>query len=184
MLIFFTLIDDEGDIHKFEQLYHLYRQYMFAVCNSILHDSHSAEDAVQDSLLYIAKNMKKIKDIESRETKNLVQIISRCRAIDIYRKNQKHNHLNLDEIGTYFTSDDSIDLSLIQNERIREIADAILSLPVIYSRALELLIYYGLSQHDIAELSGVSYSTIKSRIKTGRKMLAQELHRRGITVEE
>ena len=47
----FTIIDDENDKDKFEELYLKYRQRMYAIAYSILRNLHDAEDAVGHAFL-------------------------------------------------------------------------------------------------------------------------------------
>ena len=87
MLIYLSLIDSQEDISKFENVYNTYKNRMYYVANSILKDSHLAEDAVHMAFLRIINNLDKIGDIDSHKTKGLVVIIVKNIAIDIYRKN-------------------------------------------------------------------------------------------------
>ncbi|MDL2301083.1 sigma-70 family RNA polymerase sigma factor [Lachnospiraceae bacterium OttesenSCG-928-D06] len=175
--LYLALIDEYDDKKRFEQLFHLFKQDIFHISYKILKDNHAAEDATQETFIYIARNIKKIDDIYSKKTKNFIYIIAKNRAIDIYRKRRDELPLHLD---TYleFQNYHDIDFEIIENEQIKAVAKVIASLPITYSRALELNLFYGLSRHEIADLLGISYNAVKLRILRGRKLLIKELRKR------
>ena len=57
-MLYAAVIDDAEDIKKLEKIYYEYREQMFFVANKILRDSYEAEDAVQNALLGIARNIR------------------------------------------------------------------------------------------------------------------------------
>lgn len=56
--MYMSFIDSEDDREKFEIIYHEYRKRMVSVAYSILHNNEDAEDAVHETFIRIAKNMK------------------------------------------------------------------------------------------------------------------------------
>ena len=82
---------ESNSYHKIEQLYTLYEQKMYVIAYSILNNSWQAEDAVSDAFVKIIKNLHKIKDIKSDQTKKFIIRIIQNTAIDLYRKNQKES---------------------------------------------------------------------------------------------
>ena len=89
MLVFYTLlIEEESDKAKFEKIYTLYKKKMWYAANSVLNDSHLAEDAVHNAFIGIAKNMKRIDDADSHKTLSYVITAAKNAAIDILRKNK------------------------------------------------------------------------------------------------
>lgn len=59
LFLYMSLIDDENDKSKFEQLYYMYDKLMMNVAMSKLHDIDMAEDVLQDSWLYTQSILKK-----------------------------------------------------------------------------------------------------------------------------
>ena len=58
MLMFYmALIDDKEDQCRFERIYYSYRKQMVLVADRVLHNQSDAEDAVQDALVRIARNI-------------------------------------------------------------------------------------------------------------------------------
>lgn len=91
MIIYLTMIEDEQERSKFEQLYYLYRQTMFYVANSILKDEHLAEDTVHQAFIKLVDHLEKIEDVESHKTKGFCVIIVKHIAIDLLRQKKKES---------------------------------------------------------------------------------------------
>ena len=68
MLVYLAVLETEQEKTKFEQLYLTYRQTMFHVANSVLHDTQLAEDAVHQAFLRIMDHMGNISKIECPQT--------------------------------------------------------------------------------------------------------------------
>lgn len=65
LLLYTVMIEDKPDQLRFEQIYFAYRKQMLFVANRVLHNTHEAEDAVQNALLSIAKNIKTVPQDEN-----------------------------------------------------------------------------------------------------------------------
>ena len=89
--LYLSLIDKQEEKNRFEELYYRYRNLMYYIAYQVLHQDRDSEDAVQEALFRIAKNMDKVKDIASTETKNFVAIITKREAMKIYDKKKKRD---------------------------------------------------------------------------------------------
>ena len=87
MIMYMSLIDNEDDKIKFEDIYGKYKKMMFWIANQILNDERDIEEVVQDSFIKIIRNLDKIEKINSKKTKSFISIIVKNTAIDVYRKN-------------------------------------------------------------------------------------------------
>ncbi len=96
---------------KFELLHDKY--LMLKVAYDILGDTHLAKNAVHEAFIKLAKNMNKVGEVSTRETKRYLLTIVKNTSIDIYRKRtlQMQNEIYVDELGesdtplTYVESD-------------------------------------------------------------------------------
>lgn len=84
--MYMSFIDSEDDREKFEIIYHEYRKRMFSVAYSILHNNEDAEDAVHETFIRIAKNMKAIDDPRSQKTSAYVITAAKNNAINLFNK--------------------------------------------------------------------------------------------------
>jgi RNA polymerase sigma-70 factor (ECF subfamily) len=181
-------MEKKDHIHKIiDFLYHEYRQFIYNICYSILKDYHSAQDARQDALIYINELIKRgqihMHNYQTVEVKRLIAHITKCRAINIYRKKSKAPVLVGERAFLwqyYGATAASMDECLIAKERTAEILAAILDLPPIYRDSLVLFYQYEYSRTEISHLLGISYNAAKLRIARGKRILSHFLRERGI----
>lgn len=93
LALYMSFIDDEDDRTKFEIIYRTYRKRMVLTADSVLHNKDDAEDAVHDTFIKIARNMKSIDDPESDKTLSYVIKATRNNAINLLNKNNRRNEL-------------------------------------------------------------------------------------------
>ena len=67
MIMYMSLIDNEDDKIKFEDIYNKYKKMMFWIANQILNDERDIEEVVQDSFIKIIRNLDKIEKINSKK---------------------------------------------------------------------------------------------------------------------
>ena len=72
MIMYMSLIDNEDDKIKFEDIYNKYKKMMFWIANQILKDERDIEEVVQDSFIKIIRNLDKIEKINSKKTKSFI----------------------------------------------------------------------------------------------------------------
>lgn len=174
MLPLYTLIIEEDDDKiKFEKIYTLYRKKMWYAANSVLSDAYLAEDAVHNAFIGIAKNIKRIKDVDSPKTLSYVITASKNCAIDILRKNKNLSETNIDEL---FDVDDKNNGSFDSTFETEDfIANALAAMPAVYRDVLYLLIVEQLSEKEIARLLGKKPGTVHQQVRRGRAILREEL---------
>lgn len=87
--MYLSTLDTAEKKDKFEALYYEYRDIMYNFAFRILNDSYLAEDAVHNAFLKLLKNLDKIKELKSKETKTYLLIIVRNTSYNIWKKNCK-----------------------------------------------------------------------------------------------
>ena len=175
--------EEESDVDKIGVMYDKYRIMMYKEAFKILKDDGLAEDTVHQSFLKLMNNIEKIDIHEENKTRNLLIIIARNTAIDIYKKrlylNQNSNSLDFelgedDEGPIDYVEPSKI---VIDKETVNKVTKAIGDLPEIYRDVLLLEKVYGNTREEIAELLNISYETTKKRSLRARNMLAEALER-------
>lgn len=167
--IYLSMIEDIEDKKKFESLYLLYRQDMYAVAYKILNNVHDAEDAVHQAFLKIANNFEKILDIDCPKTKAYVVIIVRNTSIDIYKQNKKNsvNSTSIDtEVGNFIE-----DESFFNEINYKSLVSKIGCLPDVYKDVLYLKYVQGYDNVEISNLLAVSKDTTYKRIQRAKSLL-------------
>lgn len=178
LAMYMSLIEDDRDKIKFENIYYSYRKQMITVANEILRNETLSEDAVQNALLGIAECIKNIQDSNANMLKAYVLTAARNAAINLLKKEKKHEHqripLNLAnrEIGS--------DVSLDYAEQVRI---AISRLPLLYKEVLMLYYVQEMSYGQMAKLLGRKPDALRQQVSRGRKMLNQALQEEGVNIE-
>ena len=162
------MLETPEEKSKFEQIYLEYRGLMFHVAYEILQNEQDAEDAVHQALLKIAERINKIEDLKSPKTQSYVVTIVENKAIDQYRKQQKHQTAELI---------DDIQGMDMQYEGDNDLTKCILKLPARYREMLLLRYHHGYTVKEIAKMLGLSLPAaikLDQRAKNKLKKLCEE----------
>ena len=170
--LFLNLIDSEEGKSKFESIYFTYHDFLFKVAKSVTGNHHDAEDALQNALFVIAKNVDKIKTEDANRVKVYLKTIVRNSAIDLIRARKRKAFL---DIETVEIADDNMIEEIEERELDNQVRRQILSMPVIYREVLVLNIINGLSPSQIADVLSLSINTVNTRLRRGRKKLEEIL---------
>lgn len=168
MLIYLAMIDSPNDQAKFERVYNKYRYLMLHVAYKILQNHHDAEDAVHQAFISIIENIDKISEVNSPKTRSYIVIITERKAIDLLRKNQKHQILEFNE---------DINGVAIPHEMDNPIARAIANLPAQHREILLLRYHNGFSAKEIASILNISDSGVRKLIARAKTELQKELEK-------
>lgn len=161
MLIYLSMIENEEDKEKFEEVYALWHDKMYGVAMKDLKNPHDAEDVLIEAFTYIAKNMDKIDDPKSKKTLSYVCVVTKHFAIDEIRRRKRVTLVNYDDlayaIGSFKMTDDTL-------------TNAILKLPEKHRQIIFLKYYHGYAVKEIAKMYGMKYDATQKllfRIKKG-----------------
>ncbi len=171
MLIYLQMIDEPQDRHKFVKVYEAYVKLMFYVANEILHNSHDAEDAVQQAFISIAKNMKNISEVECPKTRSYIVTIVENKAIDLLRAKVRRGEIELNEdaggLSIEYTGDNSL-------------AACILKLPVRYREVILLKYEQGYNTREIAKILKLTESNAGKLLQRAKNKLEELCREEGI----
>ena len=171
MLIYLMMIDSEEEQSKFEKIYKSYQRAMFYIAYKILHNEQDAEDAVHQAFIKIVENIDKIEEVLCPKTKGYVVTIAENKAIDIYRKKQKLQSLELNEtiVGTEvdYHGEDTL-------------TKCILNLPPNYREIILLKYLHGYSTKEIAKIMGISCSNASKLDQRAKKRLEELCKKEGL----
>ena len=171
--VYMALLETEEDRERFDKLYRQHREQLFRIALSVMKDICSAEDVVSEVFMIIAKNFSALRKKTDRELFGYIAIITRNRAIDIYRRQKS-------EAETVTFDEAYSQTELMQNAPTGETDEAlklILRLSEEHRDILILKYYYGFSMHEVADMLKLPYDTVKSRMKRAKKLLKDELNK-------
>ena len=170
LLYCLSLIEDQIQKTRFEQLYVAHRRAMLYAAQGILREQPLAEDAVQEAFLRVLHHMEKIDDPISHKTRAFLVVIVRNISLTLYNKRKGRNESTLDE--TYLEADiwaeipaDSDNMVL---EKLRE-------LPALYAHTMALRYLYELDDRECARLLNISEAAVRKRLERGRNLLKESL---------
>lgn len=171
MFIYLQMIEDPQDRSKFEQLYLHYKGLMHYTANKILRNDQDAEDAVHEAFVALIENIQKISDIQCHKTKSYVVTIVENKAIDLYRKKQRHPTGAFMEELQGVTAEYELDDGLTQ---------CILKLPARYREVILLRYEQGVPDGEIAKLLGISQPTVRKLAQRAKDSLETICREEGV----
>lgn len=178
MLIYLSLIEEEDDKSKFEEIYKSYGKTMFYVANDILKNYAQAEDVVHTSFIKIINNLDKIDEVNCNKTKGFIVTIVKNTAIDEYRKNKREKE-KIEKV-----MDSQIFQASEEIETMSSIEIAILKLPDKYKTVFSLRYVQGLNDKEISNILNIKQSTVRSRILRGKNKLQKILEEMKVSTNE
>lgn len=178
LAIYMSYIEDEIGRNKFEKIYYKYRNLMYRVAHEVLKNVDDSEDAVQEAFTRISKNMHKVGEVNSSETKNFVCKITKNEAIRIYEKKQKRKE-SLETDLSIITDDGEQRFfdtySKGEIDMINHTAVVLDKIPHKYKLILGLKYIHGYSGKEIAKLLDISETNVRQQLLVARKKLADVL---------
>ena len=173
----------KGDARAFNQLVLLYQTMVYNLAYRILSDPDAAADATQDAFLSAFKAMRKFRGGSFKAW--LLRIVTNA-CYDQLRSKQRRPTTSLDDLPvetdhtTYLRDPAKLPDELVERQELnRLIQDGILALPVEQRLVLVLSDVQGLPYQEIAQVTGISLGTVKSRLSRGRAKLRDYLQDRG-----
>lgn len=171
VIIFSAMIDTPEEKDKFKCLYEKYNRLMFYAANEILKNESLAEEAVQEALARIAKNIEKVDEAESDRTKRFALVIVENAAKSIYRK--EHKIRDALEYSDEVNHTHCID-STTQFAEANDLVEAILELPQKQRQILYLYEIYGYNYREIANLMNMTGTAVRKQVQRAKETLKQD----------
>ncbi len=167
-----------------EQLVLRYEYELYHYLKHFLGDAQLAEDAFQTTFLQIY--LKNSQFEIGRKFRPWLYIVATNQAIDIQRRNKRHNHASLEK-NLQLPGEELEGISLLEilpgtnptpseelerAERAEKIRKLIERLPETLRQVVLLVYYEGIKYREVAEILNIPVGTVKSRLHTAIKKLA------------
>ena len=169
----------KGDTRAFNQLVLLYQGMAFNVAYRILGDSDAASDATQDAFLSAYKAMHKFRGGSFKAW--LLRIVTNA-CYDQLRVKQRRPTTSLDDLPVetnhiqYLHDPAERPDEFVERREVNQmIQSGLATLPLEQRTILVLSDVQGLNYQEIAEITGLSLGTVKSRLSRGRARLRDYL---------
>ncbi|MDI3533885.1 MAG: polymerase sigma-70 factor, subfamily [Thermosediminibacterales bacterium] len=168
----------EGNLQAFSKLVKLYEKKVFNIAYRMLGDYEEAGDVSQEVFLRIYKSIESFKGNSSLAT--WIYRVTTNMCIDQLRRKKGKQIYSLDEpIETDYgklypeapDASDTPEEQVLKKDVQKLIKKSLEKLPEEQRIVIVLRDIQGFSYNDIAEITGCSLGTVKSRINRGRKAL-------------
>lgn len=168
---------------KLQRLYQLYEQPMYHIAYAILHHVEQSEDAVSDAFLKVIKNLNRIAEVDSPQTRQFMIQIIRNTAINQYRKNAKDAQrlVGMDDSILQIPNETNEVEQFLHNTEQKEITEQLLQgLSETDREILLLRCESELSFREIAQRLSMKEGTVRKRFERAKKASMETRRRKAI----
>ena len=169
----------EGDSDSFAELYVATYQQQYRFSYRYLQDEFLAQDALQETYILALKNLTTLRDPHVFVSW-LNQINMRV-CFGIYRRERKQEqemerHLRQQLLNRELRGDnESPELHAARNDELDYVVRQIMKLPFSESQAILLRYFRNMKIEEVADMMGISQSSVKRYIASGREKLVARL---------
>lgn len=170
MIFAMDLIDDVDDNEKFENIYREYGSAIYRELVMILKDYNLADDAMQQVLYRIAKNINIIETDEKGRLFHYLKTIAKNVAYTMCSKCQKENVIDIDSIDVM--DEKEFEKTVLEKVTYEKLLNALRKLE---DKDRNILMLYYFDEWDLKEIASVtevSYEAAKKRLQRAVKKLA------------
>jgi RNA polymerase sigma-70 factor (ECF subfamily) len=166
-----------GDLEAFNEIVLLYQDYLFALVVRVVHDRDSAADAVQEALFSCYRNLDRFRGDSFRSWLTRIALNA---ATDVlrYRKRRPADPYPEWEDDSWQPpagEEASPERRAQRNQTARVLSEALAEITSDQRTAIVMYDVEGFDYQEIADITGVSLGTVKSRIHRGRLALRELL---------
>ena len=169
LFMYFALLENPEDEPLFEEFYNKLYITIFYIAKDHLKTKESAEDCAHEVLISFAKNFHNIThDFNDKKLCSFIRVITKARAIDMYRKEKKHiqNIVELDVEEFYNIS--AKDFDVVDEITLKDAFDKI---PEDYRFICYLKYYYNMSGEEISNYLNISKPLVRKRCMLGMQFV-------------
>jgi RNA polymerase sigma-70 factor (ECF subfamily) len=162
-----------GDLAAFNEIVVAYQDFLFAVVVRVVGDREAAADAVQDAFMHAWRN---VRSYRGGLVRGWLARIALNAATDVLRRRKRrpsepYPEWEDDEWQPASGPATDPEHEVTRRARGRALAAALLAITDDQRRAIVLYDVEGFDYPEIAQMTGVSLGTVKSRIHRGRLAL-------------
>ncbi len=183
MLAFYlSLIENETEKSKFEEIYYTYRKQMFSLADSILNNKHDAEDAVHDVFYSVASAYMDVINNAETETdiRNYLLKSVKNASISMIRKRKVRADYQDEFIANISVPDDEkfIDEICLKLD-CADVTEAMNSLDDKYREVLYYHFVLDLTIPETAKILGRKANTVQKQLVRGKSLLLDKIACKG-----
>lgn len=164
-----AMLQNPKDKSRFEEFYNKFYDTVFFIAKQHLRTNELAEDCAQEIMIHFAKDFHNInQSFDDNKFRNYVKVISKCMAIDMYRKEKKHINNVIDtDISELF----SLGEDEFENCNLIDLKEALNAMPEKNRQVFYLKYVFDYSGEEIAKMLNTSYGMVRKRCMQGMKFV-------------
>lgn len=169
---YLSLIENEQDKDKLENLYNTYYDLMISVAMKFVHNKEIAMDVVHDVILKVIKHLDDIDESDPFKTKSYLCTIVKNQAIDLIRRNNAFSPENIDDVEYMLEDEAMLPVEqIIREDGYERLVGYIDLLNDTYRTVCQLKYINGMKESEIADTLNLPPKTVNMRIFRGRQLL-------------
>ncbi len=167
----------EGSLEAFNHLVELYQDHLYALVVRMVPDRDQAADAVQEAFFSAFRNLRSFRGGSVRSWLCRIAVNAAMDQQRLRRRRPSQPYPELEDEAWQPPAGPEADpeRSALAIERARVLHNALAAITNDQRNAIVLFDVEGYDYHEIAQLTGVSLGTVKSRIHRGRLGLREHL---------
>jgi RNA polymerase sigma factor (sigma-70 family) len=146
------------------RIYQKYKTDLLILAMALLNEKSAAEDLVHDVFVTFVQSLERFRLTGSLKGYLLTCVANRARNVN---KAKHHQSVDLDEAESFGSGSDEPSQSIICNEELQQLSDAMAQLPYDQRETIMLHHQAAMTFKAIAESQGISVNTAKSRYRYG-----------------
>lgn len=174
----------EGEERAFEELIKKYHVPIFNYIYNLVGEKQTTEDLTQETFIKMVNNIEKYKNINSAKFSTWLFTIAKNTVNDHYRKTKSKTTVPLEENMEILTEMDSVEDQIAKREALKEIGQAIESLPNEEKSAIYLRYYMNLSYKEIAQVLSSSQDRVKWKLHDGLQKIRKIVKKKEVNTDE
>lgn len=178
ILLYTAIIDEKPNQMRFERIYYSYRKQMMLVAERILHNRDEAEDAVQNALFGIAKNIKNVPQDERMERAYVLTAAKNAALLLLPKQQRREAILDISDLNlqSWDNPFQQVMNSLDYNLLLR----AMQQLDPLYRDVLLLIYVQEQSLDATASILQRKKETVRKQLQRGKKLLIELCRKEGM----
>ena len=166
-----------------------YHGFMFKIALNYTNDKQLAEDAVQESYLYLCEQQR-IRGLDFLEYKgkantHYLSMLARSKCLNLVRSERRRNEREQSYGNDYLRDQHSESQAQEYDPYLakRHMVDSLEKIEPYYRELLKLVYFRKIKQNELAQILEVPYQTIKNDVKQARIKLREQAQKTGATKE-
>lgn len=174
----------EGEERAFEELIKKYHMPIFNYIYNLVADKGTAEDLTQETFIKMVNSIEKYKNINAAKFSTWLFTIAKNTVTDQFRKTKSKATVPLEENIEILTEKDSVEDQIARREALKEISQAIESLPDEEKSAIYLRYYMNLNYKEIAQILSSSQDRVKWKLHDGLQKIRKIVKKKEVNADE